>query len=158
VSAWRGLRDLLSWACLLGQVAYAAFHYGTLPAYIPTHFNSDGMANHFEPKVSLWAVVGISALAFVLLTVVENFPGWFNLPHPVDHPDRPRIEALGVDLVAWIRLEVTAMFTYIVWAIVIVAEGHRAGMGRWFITVPVTVVMITVGVFLWLMKPPRETA
>ena len=50
---------------------------------------------------------------------------------------------LALDMVAWLKAELTWIFAAITWATVVVAQGHSKGMTDWFIPLAVGVVFAT---------------
>jgi hypothetical protein len=95
---------------------------------------------------------------FFFLTVIARFPKIFNLPKPVGDPDRPRLEALAVGLLAWLRLEIACLFAYILWSTLFVAAHRGAGLGEWLIALPCSTILLTVGLYLRRMiSPPTQS-
>jgi len=56
--------------------------------------------------------------------VVSQFPSAFNYPVRVTAENRPRLEALTLQMIAWLKTEMICLFAWIQWAIV---ESARQG-------------------------------
>jgi hypothetical protein len=60
----------------------------------------------------------------LILSVVALFPSTFNYPARVTPQNRPRLEALVRQLLAWIKVDMVCLFAWIQWSIL---EGMRQG-------------------------------
>jgi uncharacterized membrane protein len=138
------VRDGLTWLVVLWQIAYVRLVWGRLPARLPSHFGWDGQPNRYAGRGIVWVLVGVSALVCVLLTVLERFPRVFNLPAPRGSADRPRQEALAVQMLGWLRLETALTIAYLLWTIVRLAMQQRVGLGVAFTILPVAAILLTV--------------
>jgi len=140
---------------LLGVVVpaiYIAMVYSSLPLLIPSHFGLDGYPNRFGPKAILWFILGASASLYILLTVVSRLPRLFNLPGPRGGVGRLYLEGLGIQLLAWIKLELVLTFAYTLWRIVKIANRRAVGLGVGFILVAFISMMSTIVYYLVRMR------
>jgi len=148
------LRESLTALGVFGPAVWLALIWSTLPARLPSHFGMDGMPNAYASRTVVWAVAGISVAMYLSLLLVQKFPGKMNLPRPVGDPDRPRVEALGVEMIGWLRLELAWTFAYMLWSIEQVGTHHREGLGVWFLFASMGLTMATLVWFLVKMKRP----
>ena len=111
---------------LLVWISYQAI-YGPdpLPERIPTHFNSSGQANGWGPPSSLWLLPMVAVGLDLLISVVALFPAAFNFPVRATAVNRPRLEALTLQMIAWLKVELTCLFLYIQWSIIQSVRGGR---------------------------------
>jgi uncharacterized membrane protein len=58
--------------------ALVLLNYQHLPETIPNHFNASGQANGYGPKSSIFTLPILGAILFVLITLVNRFPQFFN--------------------------------------------------------------------------------
>ena len=123
-------------------ISYQAI-YGPepLPERIPTHFNASGQANGWGPPSSLWLLPIVAVGVYALISVVALFPASFNFPVRSTAINRPRLEALTLQMIAWLKVELACLFLYIQWSII---ESVRSGQGR---LSPLIVPLFLVAVF-----------
>jgi hypothetical protein len=62
------------------------------------------------------------------ITLLARFPSIFNYPVEVTAENRPRLEALALDLIAWTKMEMVCLFAWIQWSTVEVARQGRGGL------------------------------
>jgi hypothetical protein len=89
-----------------------------------------------------------------MLTLVQRFPHAFNLPDPTGSPRRPHQEALAIEMLNWMRLEVTLLFACILGSIVTTAQHKTNGLGEAFIFVFIALTVITSLYYIRQMKRP----
>jgi len=139
----KSLRELLATIGLLFAILTVAVQYHDLPRRIPVHFAANGLANGWGDKSSLWFLVGITCLVYLGLTMIPFAPtGSFSLP--VSPKLRAAAIPLALDMVAWLKAELTWIFAAITWSMVVVAQGHSRGMTPWFTPLAFGVVFATV--------------
>jgi uncharacterized membrane protein len=110
---------------VLFWVTHHALHGpGSLPARIPTHFNAAGNPNGWGSPSSLLLLPALALAIYLLITVVSQFPSAFHYPVLVTAGNRPRLEALTLQMIAWLKTEMICLFAWIQWAIV---ESARQG-------------------------------
>jgi uncharacterized membrane protein len=109
---------LLALAVLFWITWSALYGPQPLPDRIPTHFNAAGQPNGWGPPATLWFLPMIGALLYGAMSVVARFPSSFNYPARVTPENRPRLEALALSMIAWIKTELVCLFALIQWSIV----------------------------------------
>jgi len=138
----KSLREFLATIGLLFTILTVALSYSSLPQRIPDHFDANGIVNGWGDKSLLWFLVGITCLIYLSLTMIRYAPkGSFSLP--VSPELRAAAIPLALDMVAWLKAELTWIFAAITWATVVVAQGRSKGMTAWFIPLAVGVVFAT---------------
>jgi hypothetical protein len=88
--------------------------------------------------------------------VVSRFPRIFNLPAPVGDPARPRQEAIAVELLGWLRLELVWTFAYVSWSVVRVAMKQAGGLGQAFLAITMFLIFGTIVFFISRMIRPAS--
>jgi uncharacterized membrane protein len=127
----------------LFAILTVAVQYSELPRRIPVHFAANGIANGWDDKSFLWFLVGITCVVYLGLTMIPFAPkGSFSLP--VSPKLRAAAIPLALDMVAWLKAELTWIFAAITWSTVVVAQGHSRGMTEWFTPLAMGVVFATV--------------
>jgi uncharacterized membrane protein len=142
------IRELIAVAGLVFSAAVVADFYTRLPERIATHFNGEGVANGFGARSTLWVLVGIAVLLYLILSGVGSLQGVVRLKRPLA-PEREKVAlAESMALVGWIKAEVCWMFAYICLAMVRNGMGLQVGLGWWFLPVTLVVVLGTCAVYL----------
>lgn len=140
--AMKSLRELLATVGLLFTILIVAVNYSSLPQRIPSHFDASGLINGWADKSLLWFLVGITCLVYLGMTMIPYAPkGSFSLP--VNPALREAAIPLALDMVAWLKAELTWIFAAITWATVVVAQGRSKGITEWFTPMAGAVVFIT---------------
>ncbi|HEY3707096.1 MAG TPA: DUF1648 domain-containing protein [Terracidiphilus sp.] len=118
------------------QAIYGAH---ALPARIPTHFDGSGNVNGWGEPRMLWLFPIIATVVFALMALVSRYPESFNYPMRVTPLTRPRLQAITLGMIAWLRFEIVGLFLWIQFEIVRSARrGHN--------TLPPFLLLMTIGV------------
>ena len=142
------VRELIAVAGVVFAAAVVADFYSRLPERIVTHFNEAGVANGFGARSTLWVLVGIAVLLYLILSVVSSLQGVVSLKRPLA-PEREKVVlAESMAMVGWIKAEVCWMFAYLCLAMVRNGMGLQVGLGVWFLPVTLAVVLGTCAVYL----------
>jgi len=142
------VRELIALVGLVFSVAVVADFYSRLPERIATHFNAEGMANGFGARSTLWVLVGIAVLLYLILSFVGSLQGVVSLKRPLA-PEREKVVLTeSMEMVGWIKVEVCWMFAYICLAMVRNGMGLQVGLGWWFLPVTLVVVLGTCAFYL----------
>lgn len=127
----------ITWRALTGPTR--------LPNRIPTHFDFAGQANGWGSPAMLWLFPVVAVGLYLLMTVVVRFPSAFSYPVPVTAENRPRLEALNLSLIAWLKAEILCLFAWIQWMIVVAARQGYNGLSPVLIPVCIVAIFATVG-------------
>jgi uncharacterized membrane protein len=98
-----------------------------LPARIPTHFNLAGTPDGWGPPSTLLFLPIVAVVVYSLITVVSLFPSAFNYSVRVTSENRLRLQALSLQMVAWLKFDLACLFTWLQWSII---STVRCGHGR----------------------------
>lgn len=126
---------------LLAWITYASL-YGPnrLPDRVPTHFDAAGNANAWGSPSGMVIMPVIAGGLYLFMTVVARFPSAFNYPVRVTPANLPRLQAIALNMIAWIKLELVCLFAVLQWVFV---QSARSGEGHLFPRVlPVFLVVI----------------
>jgi uncharacterized membrane protein len=107
-------------------ITWQAFHGPhPLPTQIPTHFNAAGNPDGWGPPATLLMLPVIAAVIYLIITVIAQFPALFNYPVAVTEENRARLEALTLEMIAWLKAELVCFFAWIQWFLLqIIQQGH----------------------------------
>lgn len=125
----------------LAWITYAAL-YGPdhLPERVPTHFDAAGNANAWGSPAGILIMPVIAVVLYLLMSLVARFPGAFNYPVRVTQVNLPRLQAITLNMIAWIKVELVCLFAVLQWVFV---RSARSGEGHLFPRVlPVFLVVI----------------
>ena len=144
----RFLREALALAGLAFQWALVATSWKTLPERVPTHYGFSGQADAYGDKSSLLLLPLLAGGLYAMLTALSFFPQRFNYPVQVNDENRERVQALALEMVGWLKAELTWCFAYIEWTTVRAAQGLADGLGRAFlpIVLGITAATILIGI------------
>ncbi len=122
-------------ACALAALAWLVYlavgaFYGParLPARIPTHFGVNGRPDAWGPATALLFFPGIAIGLYLLMSLVARHPSVFNYPVRVTPGNRPRLEALALDMIAWLKAELAWLFAGLEWFALRAARHPGAGI------------------------------
>ena len=146
--------EAISLLGLLGGVLLLVVLWPQIPADIPGHYDAAGNVTRYDPKGSLWGLVGVNAGLYALLSVINFFPRVWNLPG--DPEDRPRQFLLARTVVRGLKAFVIWLFTLILWLDVRVAQGAATGLPWWFL--PLGLFGPLVIIVVWLIRANRDVA
>jgi uncharacterized membrane protein len=129
---------------LLAGITWNALHGpNPLPQRIPTHFDAMGEPNAWGPPSTLWLLPAVAAFVFLLISVVSLFPGSFNFPVRSTPGNRPRLVALTIQMMAWVKVELVCLFLYIQWSIIQSAQQGHAALSPMIVPIFLVVVFAT---------------
>jgi uncharacterized membrane protein len=143
--------SLVLLAGLFLMAGFAFYGPDKLPARIPTHFDAAGHANGWGSPHTLFLLPIIALGVYLLLTVVARFPGAFNYPVEVTPENRPRLEALALDLLAWVKAEMAGMFAAVAWMMLYAIHHSGRGFSPLWILVLAGTILITAAMYIGAM-------
>jgi uncharacterized membrane protein len=132
---------------------FGAYH---LPDRIPTHFNFAGQPNGWGSPSSLMELPVVAVVIYLGMTLLARFPESFNYPVEVTAENRPRLEALTLDLIAWMKMEMVCLFAWIQWVIIEMARRGRGDLS-FMALLPVFLVALF-GTIIWFIVAMRRAA
>lgn len=105
--------ELVAAFAVLAHLFLAVYYYPRLPDTIPTHFDLYGKPDGWGSKSSLLMLPIISVAAYVLLTVVNRFPHYFNYLVEVVQENAERLYTVATSLLRWLKAEFAIVFLII---------------------------------------------
>jgi uncharacterized membrane protein len=144
---------------LLAWVTYRA-NYGPapLPPTIPTHFAFDGRPNAWGSLATLWLLPAIGIGVYLVISLVALFPASFNYPVRVTPANRPRLQALTLLMIAWIKFELAGLFLYIQWSIIQSVRDGRMAISPFIVPISIGAIFATVAIFIVAILRIARTA
>ena len=148
--------SLAALAFLLIITADALVGPHRLPDRIPTHFDASGQAIAFgSPQLLLGIPIG-AVILYALMSMVARRSGAFNFPTKVTPMNRPRLEALAVQMVSWLKLEVVCLFAWIQHFTIEAARTGHGALSPVFMPVTLGIVFGTIGIYFVLFRKTRS--
>lgn len=130
--------------------------WADLPARVPRHFNFTGKPDAWGSKLNLWVLPLVGAVIYIMLTVVGRIPHTHNFPVNVTTENAPRLYRLSRMMVAWLKLQIACVLSYLAWAQVQVGLGRSRGLGWAFL--PVVLIAVGATVYYYLRRIHRAAA
>jgi uncharacterized membrane protein len=123
-----------------------------LPDKIPTHFNLAGQPDGWGSTAMLLLLPALTVAIYLLITVVALFPSVFNYPVRVTAANRPRLQALALQMIAWLKTELVCILALIQISTIAVARRHSVGLNPALLPVSIVVVFTTIGWYFVAMR------
>jgi hypothetical protein len=155
------MRKLLELASLLAVaflcwITYDAL-YGPKPitGVIPTHFDLAGHPNHYGSPQSLQILAAAGIGLYLLTTLISQFPRAFNYPVRITEENRPRLQRLAQDMLAWMKTEILILFAVLQHSIIDSVRHGAAALNPLpiFLFLPITA--ITTAWYISAMRRAR---
>ncbi|MCR4670832.1 MAG: DUF1648 domain-containing protein [Saccharofermentans sp.] len=109
------MRKISNIICIVLIAAFAVFlalGWNGFPEEVPTHFDLSGLADSFGPKNTLLRDLAVMAGLFLLLAIVESFPGIWNIPVEVTEDNKEAILRIFYTMFAVIKISVVLICAY----------------------------------------------
>jgi len=151
----RKLLHILSLTALatLFWITYDAL-YGPnrLTGRIPTHFGIDGQPNAWgEPKMLLM-LPAVAAFLYLAMTLAARFPGRFNYPVRVTPLNRPRLQRIALNMIAWLTAETVSLFTALQFFIVQGVRTQHNSLPPALMLIAIVVIFFTMAMHIAAMR------
>jgi uncharacterized membrane protein len=146
------MRKLLEAFALTGLAAVVWLTYsalygrGRLPDRVPTHFDGAGNPNGWGSPHALIIMPLIAASIYLLMTVAALFPSAFHYPVRSTPQALPRMQAITLDMLAWLKAEIVCLFAVLQWASI---QSARTGYGHLFAAILPGVLIVILGTVGW---------
>jgi uncharacterized membrane protein len=150
--------DAIALAALavLFWITFCAFYGpGRLPARIPVHFDLAGRPDGWGTPAMLLLFPAVAFALYLLITLVARFPSAFNFPVRVTAENRPRLEAMAVQMVAFLKTELVCLFAWIQWCILASARNGQNSLSPALLPISLVAVFATIG---WHFAAMRRAA
>jgi uncharacterized membrane protein len=136
----------------VAATAHAVYGPDPLPERIPTHFDAAGNPDGWGKPAMLWLLPFLSTAIFLLMTWVARFPSAFNFPARATVVT-PRLEAIALKMISWLKLEVIALFARIQYQTIALARQGRGTLSPAFLPL---VLVVVFGTIVWHIVAMRQ--
>lgn len=125
------LLDVLSIAALVLTAAYLFITWPDIPDRVPIHFNFAGEPDGWGHKAMIPVLLALGVLMFSGLTLLRKIPHRFNYPVQITERNAERSYRLSIQLLSWMKLEISLLFSGLLWEMTHAALGYENGIGQW---------------------------
>ncbi len=99
---------------LLTSCFLVAYNYKRLPDQIPTHFNFKGEIDSFGSKKSIWGLLLIETILYLVITILNQYPHVFNYPTTITQENAENQYKKATKLLRVLKLILVIVFGYLV--------------------------------------------
>ncbi len=145
------MRKVLNFVSLAGLVVLAWVTADVLagphrlPGRIPTHFDLAGRPNGWGSPFLLLLLPVIACVLYLFMTLAARYPGSFNYPVRVTRANLARLQALALQMIAWLKAEIVWLFASIQIAAIHAAHtGRSGGISAWLMPTALGVIFGTI--------------
>lgn len=107
------LLNLAAVACLAAVTVFLLVRWSQIPMTIPGHYTADGRVDSWTSRATLWQLPVLGWVLYVLITILEQFPGVWNTGVTVTEENRPAVYRTLKTLVGWVKLAVCALLSLV---------------------------------------------
>ncbi len=143
------LMEFVGAGALLLFLGYSAYHFVSLPAEVPIHFNAAGEPDRYGHKGVFLILPGIAGLLHVGLTVLSKYPHIFNYPVSITEENAIRQYGFAVRLLRFLKLVIVIVFALIAFTTVRYTQGVATGLGGWFLPAFSAVMFLPLGFYIY---------
>ena len=130
---------------IIASLAVVILAWRELPEQIPTHFGFNGEIDGYGGKGTVFLMPGIMVVSYILMTVVEFFPGTWNTGVKVTARNREKVYGITKNLLITVKLTMVAIFAFLsVWL------THCEPLPGWFL--PVSMAAVLGGTGYWSIR------
>lgn len=119
---------LISTAPIVLILVYLKMVWSEIPEIIPTHFEFSGVPDDFGSKNSLFIIVIIAVSLHILLSILSKVPKCYNYPVSITEKNAEPLYKIGKQLIILIDLEISFLFSILIWENVQTALGKANGV------------------------------
>lgn len=134
--------EWLSWVLVVFIWIFCISHYPKLPDIIPVHYGSDGMADGYGSKSTIFLIPGILTAMVVLLKVINLYPHRFNYLATINEENAEAQYNSATRLMRYLQAFIPSMFLYIVIKEVTDAGKKTSKLEPWFLLLLIPGIMI----------------
>jgi uncharacterized membrane protein len=145
--------EILAAAIVIFLAIYLAAVWSSIPERIPTHFGFSGQPDSWGSKYSLLLLIGVAAVLYLTLTVLQRFPHIYNYAFALTDANRRQQYLLARQLMTAMKAELAGVFTFIIYRTIQVALGQADNLTAYFL--PVFLVLIFGTIIVYFVRAYR---
>ena len=126
------LLNIAAVACLAAVTLYLLVRWSQIPMTIPGHYTADGQIDSWTARTTLWQLPVLGWVLYVLITILEQFPGVWNTGVTVTEENRTAVYRTLKTMIGWVKLAMSALLSLV--ALASLGNGYKiflvlAGIG-----------------------------
>jgi len=120
---------------LIGTIIFIVTSYSSLSDQIATHFNPSGEPDAFGSKSTVWIVMGINILIYVLLSLATRIPHHLNYLVEITEHNAARQYRIAINIMRSLKVITMIIFCFLAIMKIMIAEGKSTGLGNLFLPI-----------------------
>lgn len=105
--------NILCLILLTGTSVFLVVYWNDIPNQVPLHYDFAGKVNRIGSKNEYIVVVAIGWIIYILMTVIERFPGIWNTGIEVTEENREKVYATLLHFISSLKFIIICIFTYL---------------------------------------------
>lgn len=143
--------ELAGLLMLMGFSIYLLANYSVLPETIPTHFNAAGEADGFGNKSSIFMLLAIATVFYIVLSVLNRYPHIYNYPIRITSENALRQYSHATRLIRWQKLGLILVFAAIGFQTIQISSGKADSLNYWFLPLSLAFLFVPLLVSIFRM-------
>jgi hypothetical protein len=144
--------SLIALAFLLWVTWDSIYGPNRLADRIPTHFGLNGQADAWGQPKMLLLFPAMAVFLYVMMTLVGRFPGAFNYPVRVTAQNRPRLQRIAQNMIAWLTTETVSLFAALQYFIVQAVRTEHNSLPPGLMIVAIVIIFFTMAIHIAAMR------
>lgn len=128
--------------------------YSTLPERIPTHFNFKNEVDGYGGKDTILLLPIIGSAIYILLSVVNKFPHFFNYPTTITEENASRQYQFATRLIRLLKAGIALTFLCIIFMTFEAIDGHNPLPG--YLIFPMVIAFIFAPIIWYFIRAFRK--
>lgn len=150
--------EVLTVGVLLALLLCVWQAWPTIPERIPHKFDISGQPIRWGGRSGLWFLPGLALVGYALMSVLQRMPHVYNYPVDLTAEEAPRLYAIGVSLIIWMKLQAVALFALLSWRQIEAALNRTSAVDAWIVPVAITLSLATSVFHVMRMRKARRPA
>ena len=147
------ISESLSILALLILILIPIYHYNSSPDSIPSHFDLFGDPDDYARRGIVWLLPILGIILYTVLFFIQKIPHQFNYIVEITEENAERQYRLSIRLLQILKLIITSVLAFVMYASIMTAYGKWSGLGSYFM--PVFMVVIFGSMVIYLVISSR---
>lgn len=149
--------DFAIWLVLVSLWTLTICNYSNLPEIIPSHFNASGQVDGFAKKESIFILPSVISILIIGMKILGKFPRLSSYGKNIAAENYNEQLKLGTRISRTITLGIAMLFFFITYEVIQNGMGKSVGLGRWFNSLIVLIILIPITLLLFKTSKPKQT-
>ncbi|MEQ8623817.1 MAG: DUF1648 domain-containing protein [Vicingaceae bacterium] len=115
------------------MIVYPWHYFDQLPETIPTHFDASGNPDGYDSKDKLWNILSIGGVIYIVLTILNFSPHFFNYLTTITEENAARQYRLATTLLRRLKVLIAICFFEIAYGTIQIALFNSESLNAWFL-------------------------